>query len=65
MIRLKIKKFLYRCNTVNVHIFACIHFRGFPEIGIFAWIKICVLRIFGSVGYHKTNFHGVHIFADL
>ena len=51
--------------TVNVDILACIDFRGFPKMGIFVWIKICVLRIFGSLGYHKSNFHGAHIFAVL
>ena len=49
---------------MNVDIFTCIHFRGFPKMGIFARIKIRVLRTFGSLGYHKSNFHGKHIFAD-
>ena len=30
-------------------------------MGIFAWIKIRVLIINGSLGYHKRNFHDVHI----
>ena len=34
-------------------------------MGVFAWIKIRVLRIVDSLGYHKSNFHGVHIFANL
>ena len=51
--------------TVNVDIFACIKFRGFTEIGNFAWIKIRVLRINGSLSYHKSYVHSVHIFADI
>ena len=30
-------------DTVDVHIFACMNFRGFTKIDIFAWIKIRVL----------------------
>ena len=41
---------------MNVDIFTCIHFRGFTKFGIFAWIKIRVLRINGSSGYDKSNF---------
>ena len=53
------------CNTVNVDIFACIHFRGFMKMGHFACIKIRVFSIIISLGYYKTNFRGVHIFADI
>ena len=48
--------------TVNVDIFACIHFLEFTKIGIFAWIKIRLLRINGYLGYDKSNFHDKHIF---
>ena len=51
--------------TVNVDIFASINFRGFMEMGIFVWIRIHALRINRSLGYHESNFHGVHIFADI
>ena len=51
--------------TVNVDIFACINFRGFMELGNFACIKIRVLCIIGSICYYKSNFRGVHIFADI
>ena len=33
-------------------------------MGIFAWIKIRVLRIFGSLGYHKVLFM-VYIFSQI
>ena len=41
------------------------YFRGFMKLGNFACIKICVLGIIGSLGYHKCNFQGVHNFADI
>ena len=34
-------------------------------MGSFAWIKIHVLRINGSLGYHKRNVHSVHIFVHI
>ena len=46
-------------------IFLCIHFRGFMKMGNFACIKIHVLSIISSLGYYKSNFRGVHIFADV
>ena len=49
-------------GTVNVDIFACIHFRGFMKKDNFAWIKIHVLCITGSLGYCKSNFHIVHVY---
>ena len=52
-------------NTVNVDIFACIHFRGFFKMGNITWINGHTLRINGSLGYHKSYFHGVHIFVDI
>ena len=52
-------------NTVNVDIFASINFRRFTKMRIFVWIRIRALRINGSLGYHKSNFHSVHIFADI
>ena len=52
-------------DTVNVDIFACIHFRGFMKMGNFACIKIRVLCIIGSLGYYKCNLRGVHIVADI
>ena len=51
--------------TVNVDIFACISFRGFMKMDNFACIKIRVLSITGSLDYHKSNFRGVYIFADI
>ena len=46
---------------MNEDIFVCMNFRLFTKKGNFAWIKIHVLRIIGSLGYYKSNFHGVHI----
>ena len=51
--------------TVNVDIFAYIHFRGFIKMGNFTCIKIRFLNITSSLGYYKSNFRGVHIFADI
>ena len=51
--------------TVIVDIFACINFRGFMKLGNFACIKIRVLCKIGCIGYYKSNFRGVHIFADI
>ena len=50
---------------MHVDIFACMNFRGFMKMSIFAWIKIRVLRINGSLGYHKRHVHDVHIFVDI
>ena len=50
---------------MNVDIFMCINFRGFMKICHFACIKIRVLCVIGSSGYYKSNFRGVHIFADI
>ena len=36
--------------TVNVDIFACIHFHGFMKMGNFARIKIHILCTVGSLG---------------
>ena len=52
-------------NTVNVDIFAWMNFRGFTKMCSFAWIRIFVLRTNGSLGYHKSNFHCVNIFANI
>ena len=52
-------------NTVNVNIFACIHFREIMKLGNFACIKIRVSSITGSLWYYTNNFRGVHIFADI
>ena len=41
---------LENMNTVNVDIFACIHFRGFMKMGNFACIKIRILCTIGSLG---------------
>ena len=59
--------FFYHVNaiTVNVDIFACINFLGFIKMGNFVCIKIRVISIIGSLGYYKSNFRGVHIFADI
>ena len=53
------------CTTVNVDNFTCINCRGFMKMGNLTCIKICVLSIIGSLGYYKSNFRGVHIFADI
>ena len=50
---------------MNVDIFVCINFRGFMKIGNFTYIKIRVLGMKGSLGFYKSNFRGVHIFADI
>ena len=51
--------------TVNVNIFACLHFRGIMKMGNFACIKIRDLIITGSLGYQTSKFPGGHIFADI
>ena len=51
--------------TVNVDIFACINFREIMKMGNFACIKIRVLSITGSLWYYKSNFRGVHNFANI
>ena len=48
-----------------VDISACINFREIMKMGNFACIKICVLCLTGSLWYYKSNFRGVHIFADI
>ena len=51
---------------VNVDIFACMLFRGFMKMGNFTCIKIHVLSIiFRIFRLLKSNFRGVHIFADI
>ena len=50
---------------MNVDIFACMNFRGSMKMDNFMWISIRVLRIIGSLGYHKSYFHGIHIFVDI
>ena len=50
---------------MNVDIFVCINIRGFMKMGNFACINIRVLCVIGSLGYHKHNFRGVHIFVDI
>ena len=47
--------------TVNVDIFACIHFRGFMKMGNFAWIKIRVFSTNDSSGYNDSNFYSIYI----
>ena len=51
--------------TVNVDIFACIHFRRFMKMVNFACIKIRVSSITGSLGYYRSNFRCVNISADI
>ena len=46
----------YRLSTVSVYIFACINIRGIKKMRNFARIKIHVLSITGSTGYHKNYF---------
>ena len=58
-------KNVFLLQTVNVDIFTCINFRGFMKICHYACIKIRVLCVIGSLGYYKSNFRGVHIFADI
>ena len=48
-----------------MNIFTCINIRGFVKMGNFACIKLHVLSIIGSLGFHQSNFRGVHIFADV
>ena len=31
----------------------------------FTWIKIHILRMIGSLGFYKSDVHGVHIFFDI
>ena len=50
---------------MNVAIFACITFREFEKMGNFAWIYVRVFNVTGSLYRNKSNFHGVHIFADI
>ena len=50
---------------MNVDIFACINFRGFVKMGNFACIIIHVLSIIVYLGFYKSNFRGVYIFADV
>ena len=52
-------------DTVNVDIFACIHFCVFPKIGNFAEIYIRVFNILASMLHYKSYFHDIHIFADI
>ena len=40
-------------NTVNVNIFACIHFREFDQNENFAWIYISVFDIIVSILHKK------------
>ena len=54
----------YLGYTVNVNIFACIHFREIMKMDNFAWIKICVFSTNDSLGYNDGNFHSVYTFAD-
>ena len=56
---------IYMVIIVIVDIFACTNFRGFMKLGNFACIKIRVLCKIGSIGYYKSNFRGIHIFADI
>ena len=51
--------------TVNLDIFACIHFRGIMKMGNFACIKIRGFSTNDSLGYNDSHFHSVHIFADI
>ena len=51
--------------TVNVDIFACIHFCGIMKMGDFARIKIRVFSTNESLGYNDSNFHSVYIFKDI
>ena len=51
--------------TVNVEFFVCIYVRGFMKMDNFACINIHSLSIFGSLGFYKSNFRGVHIFKSI
>ena len=62
----------YYENTVNVDIFAYRDVRGFMKMGnlacikiLVSGIKILVLGIIGYLGFYKSNFQGVYIFADI
>ena len=48
------------CRYVRVYKFSV-----FMKMGNFACINIRVLSIFDSLGIYKSNFRGVHIFADI
>ena len=50
---------------MNVVIFACVNIRKSMKMDNFACIKIRVLSISGSLGYFKSNFQGVNIFANI
>ena len=52
-----------RMNTVNVDIFASIHFRGFMKMGNFACIKIRVFSTNDSLDYNDGNFHRVYVYS--
>ena len=49
-------------NTVNVDIFAFIHFCEFANVSNFAWTLIRVFDVIASM-WHNTN--NIHIFADI
>ena len=54
---------MYRVYTVNVDIFACIHFCGFMKMGNFARIEIRALCITGSKGYYKSNLRSLDLYT--
>ena len=43
-------------NTVNLYVFACIHFREFAKNGNFAWIYIRIFYIIVSIWPYKSVF---------
>ena len=53
---------------MNVDIFACINFRVFTQISIFAWIQIRFFRLIASLGYNLGYNKSIileHIFWQL
>ena len=60
-----ISKYSSTLFTVNVGIFACIHFREFAEIGNFAQIYIRVFDVIVYIWQSKSYFHGKHILANI
>ena len=49
---------------MNVDIFACVNFRESMKMDNFAYIKMRVLSITGSLGYLKSNVQG-YIFSRI
>ena len=56
----------YSPSTVNVDIFACIHFRAFLKIGNFSQIYFfAFFDIATSMWHYKSYFHAVYTYANI